>query len=154
MRILVATILLAAALVPERAHATPNFPPTIVGHLGASRTPACRVCHLNGLTGLSTVNTPFGINLRARGVVAYDEGSLVAALDQLRAERVDSSGGRGTSDVDVLKAGGDPNSKTPSADLEDPIYGCGATFARRSAPSLLPPAVLLLVALARLARRR
>ncbi len=153
MRILLATLLVVAALMPARAHATPNFPPAIVSHLGAKRSPACRICHVNGLTGLSTVNTPFGLNLRTRGVLAYDEKSLVAALDALRAERIDSSGGRGSSDIDVLTAGGDPNSKTPSADLEDPIYGCGATFARRSAATVLPPSILLLLALARRARR-
>ena len=136
MRLFAATALAAVAfLAPTPGQATPNFPPKIAEYLGASRTPACRICHVNGVTGLNTVNTTFGKNLRERGVVPYDEASLIAGLERMRAERIDSSGARGTSDIDVLKAGGDPNSKTPSADLDDPVYGCGATFARPVAPN-------------------
>lgn len=139
---------------PTTAHATPNFPPEIQAYLRAKSKPPCRICHTTGdIGGLGTVNTLFGTNMRARGLSADDIPSLHAALDKMTAEKVDSSKGRGTPDVEVLKQGGDPNQVAPTFPLEDPVYGCGgdpgsgASFSgRASGAPLVALGVLSLVA--------
>ncbi|MBL8718141.1 MAG: hypothetical protein JNL79_19325 [Myxococcales bacterium] len=137
MRTLSSALLVVLSLVLARgAGATPNFPPAIKARLVAKVEPPCRVCHTTGIAGgLGTVNTEFGKNMRARGLVAYEEPTLIAALDKMATEKVDSTKARGTSDIDVLKNGGDPNSVVQTVQLEPPIYGCGgdpptSTFAR------------------------
>jgi len=132
MRALLLPSFLAATLLAGAAHATPNFPGAIQRKLSATAPPACRVCHVDGITGLGTVNTPFGRNMRARGLEAYDEATLTTALDAMEREHVDSSGGRGTPDVEALRQGGDPNSTTAGTALREPDYGCSARFARRT----------------------
>jgi hypothetical protein len=129
-RLLALSAVVAACATPAVARATPNFPGAIQSHLGGSAPPACRVCHVDGITGLGTVNTPFGKNMRARGLVAEDEASLVAALDAMAKEGVDSSGGRGTPDVEILREGLDPNRANPYDAPAPPTYGCGAQVAR------------------------
>jgi len=102
-------IALALATVATRASATPNFPPAIEQDLGLSYMPDCSLCHTDGdQGGLGTVNTPFGVNMRARGLVAYDTTSLQTALDEMASEQVDSAGDC-LDDIDELKAGNDPN---------------------------------------------
>ena len=130
-----ALLVVLSLFVARGAGATPNFPPAIKTHLAAKAEPPCRVCHTTGLAGgLGTVNTEFGKNMRARGLVAYEEPTLIAALDKMASEKVDSTKARGTSDIDVLKNAGDPNSVVQTVQLESPIYGCGdppsSTFAR------------------------
>jgi apolipoprotein D and lipocalin family protein len=128
---------LALSSIAPTAKATPNFPGAIATHLGVEAQPRCAICHNGGVTGRGTVTTPFGKSMRAHGLVAFDEGSLGAALDQLTAEKTDSIGD-GTDDVDDLKAGRDPN--VPDGDggasvhVDAPIvpaYGCGARIAPR-----------------------
>lgn len=150
--------LAAAAGAPRLAQATPNFPPEIQAKLGAKSRPPCRVCHTTGdIGGLGTVNTPFGTNMRARGLSADDVPSLRAALDKMIAEKVDSTKARGTPDVDVLRQGGDPNAVAPTFPLEDPVYGCGgdpgsgATFSGRATGA---PLALLGLGVVGLSRRR
>ncbi len=116
------------------ARATPNFPPFIQQDLGLAAEPHCAICHSDGDTGgLGTVNTPFGKNMRQRGLVHFDTGALKSALDQMTADDVNSAGDC-LDDIDELKAGRDPNVPddtcdgggmiTPSAG-EGPSYGCG-----------------------------
>jgi MYXO-CTERM domain-containing protein len=137
------TALLVLASSP--AGATPNFPAALAGDLGLSSPPDCSLCHTDGdQGGTGTVNTPFGKNMRARGLVAYDTGSLTAALALMESENVDSAGGC-LSDVDELKAGRSPNDPGDQADcdggaamtttsdsVELPTYGCSVA---RATPS-------------------
>ena len=87
----------------------------------------CSVCHIKGNTGASTAITPLALALRARGLTG-DNRSVVTALTQLQADGVDSDGD-GTSDVDELKQGTDPNSSANASIVNDqePGYGCGGT---------------------------
>ena len=127
----VLAVVAAALLVAASAGAQPAYPGVVKDHLGAIRKPACRVCHGNGITGLGTVNTYFGINLVKFGGTANDDASIRQALDKFRELKTDSTKFRGTPDVDVLKAGGDPNDVVPVPLIEEPQYGCGATFTGR-----------------------
>lgn len=129
-----------ALVAPRVASATPNFPDAIATHLMLAAPPQCAICHNGGITGRGTVTTPFGKSMRAHGLVAFDETSLVSALDQLASGKVDSLGD-GTGDIDDLKAGRDPN--VPDGDgganvhVETPVvpaYGCGAHVAPVSPP--------------------
>jgi hypothetical protein len=104
------------------ARATPNFPPAIQSYLPTPSAPACEICHV-GPQQLGTVRTAFGTAMRARGLVAFDETSLRAALDKMAADKVDSDGD-GVTDIDALKAGTDPNGG--GAATVGPEYGCNA----------------------------
>lgn len=117
--------LLAGTFLARAAAATPNFPGEIQNHLSLGYQPACAVCHLNGVTGLGTVTTPFGVSMRNRGCVANNTGSLDTALDALSAEMTDSDGD-GTGDIAELVAGTDPNvAGGSSGSTLTPVYGCG-----------------------------
>ncbi len=119
-------VLIASAVCLARsARATPNFPGAVQRDLGASQAPACSICHLCGTTGRGTVNTPWGIAMRARGLVEFDEASLSVALVAMERDRVDSDGD-GVIDVDAVRMGEDPN-PGGLCDQEDdtiPKYGC------------------------------
>src|SRR3989442_9446420 len=95
-------ILIAVALL-----ATPNFPGVIQRQLGLAAPPPCTICHATNAGGVGTVVKPFGIYLRSRGLVPFDDASLRNALLADIAERHSSSGG--LTDIDAFKAGQDPN---------------------------------------------
>lgn len=116
-----------AALAAPAARATPNFPDVVASHLELAAPPDCILCHA-GPPGRGTVTTPFGTTLRSRGAQAYDEGALRLALDALAAEKKDSDGD-GTSDIDELRSGGDPNGGA-GAEAIVPEYGCRASPGR------------------------
>ncbi len=113
-------ILVAMAL------ATPDFPGVIQQQLGLAQPPRCTICHATDAGGAGTVVKPFGIYLRSRGLVAFDEASLRNALLADIGERHSSSGG--VTDIDALKAGEDPNG-TQGSNLV-PTYGCSSGGAR------------------------
>jgi uncharacterized membrane protein YgcG len=163
---------LALLLLPARGAATPNFPSAIRTELQLSYTPDCSLCHV-GPQRVGTVNTPFGVSMRSRGLVFYDEASLRRALAALDAERIDSDRD-GTPDIDELRAGGNPNvasggggggadgggggadggggggggggGEVPDVPPAPPTYGCSAGGASSTG-------LLLLAALALLATR-
>lgn len=121
--------------------------------LDLSYVPACTLCHSSGGVGgnASTVDTPFGKSMVARGLraaavtsddggVALDAGiidpSLQQALDAMRRDGVDSDGD-GAEDLDELAWGTDPNTYdglkpngTPSVS-----YGCQTSPRSRAAGS-------------------
>ena len=70
------------------------------------------------------MQTPFGLAMRARGLVAYDENSLNMALEQMAKDNVDSDGDA-MSDLDELRAGRDPNVPGTGTGIENILYGCG-----------------------------
>jgi hypothetical protein len=147
----------AALLAVTQAHATPNFPAAIQGHLGIAVAPQCSLCHSGGQTGRGTVNTPFGATMRTRGLVAYDEGALRTALDALAAERKDSDRD-GTPDIEELFNAQNPNLGTRSdggveAEPLVPVYGC-ASIGPEHGPSGLVLAALVACTFLRARRRR
>jgi hypothetical protein len=137
-RVVAWAALLAALLLPGRAHATSNFPAELQSHLGLRSTPDCTLCHTTSLGGVGTVTKPFGQSMRAHGLVAFDTGSLDRALDALASINADSDGDC-IPDIQELKQGADPN--VPNADAGRctptgggsgellPRYGCGARVA-------------------------
>jgi hypothetical protein len=159
----------ALVLVSRAASATPNFPPAIEQTLTASAAPDCGLCHADGdQGGKGTVTTPFGKNMRARGLVEFDVGSLNAALAQMESDHVDSIGDC-LDDIDELKAGHDPNVADPPSTCSDdagaaaasptetpppdsPTYGCAAQVAPARSPHV--PIFLLSFVAACIALRR
>ena len=134
-RILPTLLLLLAA--PGWASST--FPGDIQSKYSLAGPPptSCALCHTNGITGLGTVNTPFGKAVRMRGAVQTDATKLAAALDAMAAEGVDSDGD-GVTDVAELMAGTDPNvppggtgggSGGGGGTVVGPLrFGCGASI--------------------------
>jgi hypothetical protein len=139
------------ALSARAVFATPNFPAAIQRDLSLSYSPQCSLCHVGGNTSASAVQTPFAKAMKARGLVAYDETALQAALDQMTQGRVDSNG-NGVSDVDELRAGTDPNL---GSGQEPVTYGCTVSGARSGSGGLGHAAVGmgLVLAVWRLRRR-
>lgn len=121
-----------ALFVAMPASATPNFPGAIQRDLQLNYTPPCTTCHNNPAGGTGTVTQPFGIKMRARGLVPEDEASLQLALTALDAEKSDVDGD-GVPDIQELRLGTDPNGVGESQ--ETPSYGCGS--------SVTPPRALL-----------
>jgi hypothetical protein len=126
--------------IASSARATPNFPAAIQTYVGSADPPPCQICHV-GPQQRGTVVTPFGVKMRARGLVEFDEASLKHALDIMTSDHVDSDGD-GDNDIDALKAGRDPNEPFGGADGGtggggggngaapiQPRYGCGAHVA-------------------------
>ena len=146
-RVTVVLGLLAAA----PALASASFPATVQSHLALAQQPACALCHLNGITGLGTVTTPFGRTLRAHGCLAANDATLISALDAMQADASDSDGD-GVPDIQELLAGTDPNVASGGDGGVEPLppirYGCGASVA----PGLL--GALGALALLRVRRRR
>lgn len=132
------------------AHASDVYPLTIQGKYDIDPVPQqCALCHTNGITGFGTVNTPFGVTLRDRGLTSADEVLLDQLLDELEAEGTDSDSD-GTSDIDELRAGTDPSYNEELGLGPDGLpklqWGCGAQVA----PHLFAAAGLALL----LRRRR
>ena len=120
-------ITLGLSLSAASAAASPTYPGEVKSHLVLPSTPACGLCHSNGVTGIGTVNTPFGKSLRADGAAAEDVGSLDKALDALKGAKTDSDGD-GVDDIAELEAGTDPNVAGGEA-APELGYGCQARVA-------------------------
>ena len=127
------------------AHASAAFPAAIQTHLALGAAPQCSICHMNGQTGFGTVTTPFGVAMKARLLVAGDVASLNTALDKMVTDKVDSNGD-GTTDIDALKAGQDPN----GAATVQAGYGCNAAGSGEGSLAALAVAGVLVL----LGRRR
>jgi hypothetical protein len=129
---------LFAAAVPTAlgwaapARATPDFPAVIQQVVGSAAPPPCTICHNNPNGGLGTVTTVFGLYMRSRGLVPYDENSLRNALAAASAEQ-HVSNAEGIADVQALREGLDPNvglgAAPTQSQLPPPDYGCGARVA-------------------------
>jgi MYXO-CTERM domain-containing protein len=153
---------LFAAAVPTAlgwavpARATPNFPAVIQQVVGSAAPPPCTICHNNPNGGLGTVTTVFGMYMRSRGLVPYDENSLRNALAAASAEQ-HVSNGDGISDTQALREGLDPNAGSGGAPTQSPLpppdYGCGAQVASGQGGSASGP-FLVAAGIAIVRRRR
>ncbi|MGO9832419.1 MAG: hypothetical protein ACLPJH_20025 [Myxococcaceae bacterium] len=108
-------LVLLALLGPGFAWASASYPAEIQSQLGLSYTPACAICHANGVTGYGTVTTPFGEAMRAVGLVCCSIPSLDGALAALEAEN--------SPYISYLKQGLDPNNPGAGS-VPQPTYGC------------------------------
>lgn len=108
--------------------ASPTYPDTIEDHLALTYEPPCSVCHSNGVTGLGTVNTPFGVTMRTHGLVFGNPALLRDTLDDVESQGIDSDDD-GTGDVAELRVGTDPNLEGATLSGPAPEYGCGARIA-------------------------
>jgi hypothetical protein len=99
--------LVAGLVLSLPAWATPTFPSTIRSELSLDQTPACTVCHMDMTGGRGTVTKGFGKALMAEGLTANNDESLKQALAALETKNVDSDSD-GTTDIDELRAGTDP----------------------------------------------
>jgi len=155
----IASLVTFASMLTASADArgTEEFPGTIRYHLRLDYDPPCSICHENGMVGVGTVRTPFGMSLRLRGLAAEQDDSLTVALDALDKEQVDSDRD-GVTDIAELKTHTDPNryGALPLDQANEPVYGCGGTVARSRNGADAPAATMVmgLVAAALWARRR
>jgi hypothetical protein len=159
LRIVLAMLALAVSLTRATpAHAIPPYPGDLVAALKLSYTPACSLCHTNGVTALGTVTTPFGQSMRENGLT-FDPSTFAPALAAMKAKNVDSVG-RGFSDVQALEEHIDPNAIPANAVPTSPdpaTYGCSASpFGTPAGPSRASGIAyaLLAIALLGLTRRR
>jgi hypothetical protein len=152
-----ASVLLASFARPAGASAT--FPEALRSKLElaqvAGPAPGCRLCHQDDLGGLKTATQPLGRSLLKVGAAGASVPSLLAALDSLEAQGIDSDRD-GTADIAELKAGTDPNvaptvpgSSPRGDDIPLPETGCGVA----GAPSVPSACVALLGAALWLLRR-
>ena len=117
------TAVLVIVSTVSPAKASPQYPIELRTALDLNSTPSCTLCHSSAsASSVGPVNTPFGKSMVARGLrgasAAYDGGtetdagtldpSLVAALEAMRKDQVDSDGD-GPEDLDELSWHGDPN---------------------------------------------
>ena len=127
----VAPLCLLVATFSSHAGAVRRFPSLIFNHLHSSYTvapyePPCSLCHLRGSTGAGTADTPFALSMKARGLAASDNTSVVTALDAMVRDKVDSDGD-GAPDIQEIENDTDPNTPANVSLSGDvgPNAGCG-----------------------------
>jgi MYXO-CTERM domain-containing protein len=178
-RLLLSVSLVASLFVAAPAHATAEFPGLIVSHLNIvcsdGGTPiwdgnGCTICHLTNNGGLGTVQHPFGANLKAEGLSAFNDSELTKLLDEQKTA-LDDFNCDGIPDIQELescewpalvtlgdKCDAGPDGGDGGVPTENIIYGCSTSTGPQGS-SALPASVaaalaaMLTVAVVRRRRR-
>ncbi|MEZ4227435.1 MAG: hypothetical protein R3B13_41235 [Polyangiaceae bacterium] len=153
MRSIAATLVFTLSLLTAgSAQARPEFPQAVQDAADAPCLPQCSLCHRD-TSGGGVADQPFAQSLLSQGDGNGEEG-IVAAMDRMRQQNMDSDGD-GTSDIDELSQGKDPN-YAGDALVCLPDVGCGARVARAPAEQGMGAVLTALaaLALAHLRRRR
>lgn len=146
-------VVAGATLAPRAALGWQDSPAQLATHLGLSPAPRCDLCHVEASAPVGAAAQPFCEALVARGLTKDDASKLDAAVDRLRADKVDSDGD-GAQDLDELSWGGDPNhADVPQSSDAPAAYGC-AMRAGATAGSGWASLALAMGALATRRRRR
>lgn len=149
------------SLLIAAASASTNYPATLQTELEMPCAPTCTVCHATNAGGAGTVTQAFGLAMIDRGLTGGGQVALLtAALDTMATDAVDSDED-GTTDLDELVAGADPNPGAAAfCDIDGggevvvPVYGCfGGAEGTGDAAGMGLGALLGLTALRRRARR-
>jgi len=113
------------SLFAASALASGTYPSALESELGMPCQPTCTVCHETNGGGGGTVTRDFGAAMMARGLTGGSQTALLTtALDAMAADNVDSDVD-GTTDIDELVEGSDPNpGAAPFCDVVVPVYGC------------------------------
>jgi hypothetical protein len=130
---------LFVALSPSASPASETFPNAIKGAVPISgAAPNCTLCHTTEVGGPGMITTPFGKRVYDYGLRGGDTGALTSIIDKMR-DMKDDSDRDGTSDIDELKAGTDPNindtTGLPPEDYPPPVYGCQSSRAGDASPA-------------------
>ncbi len=109
------------------AQASGNYPAEVATFTEVPCATTCLLCHTTASGGGGTANQAFALALKDRGLTGGgDVDALITALSALEADAVDSDGD-GTTDIDGLRAGLDPNDGRDVCGSEfakSPTYGC------------------------------
>jgi hypothetical protein len=113
------------SLILASAWASGTYPSALESDLGMPCAPTCTVCHETNGGGGGTVTRDFGLAMMARDLTGGSQTALLTtALDAMAADTVDSDAD-GTTDIDELVEGSDPNpGASPFCDTVVPVYGC------------------------------
>jgi len=130
-----ATVILSSS---GPALASVSFPPLIQSQLSLAKAPDCTLCHRNDEGGFGTVTRPFGRTMMTQfGLMGANVAALRSALSGSDAAKLDSDGD-GTSDIDELRMGTDPNvgvsGVETAPDVPLPQTGCTVNASLPSSP--------------------
>lgn len=127
-----------AALLSLSAQASSVYPGTVQTELGMACAPTCMLCHATNGGGGGTVTQAFGMAAMEAGLTGGSDTELLAQVLTDLEDAGSDVDGDGTSDIDALRAGLDPNGGTAFC-AEDgtaaptPSYGCLDTGGPRTA---------------------
>ena len=136
MRCRLVSLYVAASMLSSSApaFASLSFPPVIQNQLALAKAPDCTLCHRSDAGGVGTVIRPFGRTMMTQfGLQSANLASLRAALSGSEAAQFDSDGD-GTSDIEELRMGSDPNVGVSGVEAapEVPLPQTGCALGARS----------------------
>lgn len=120
LSLLGSTALAAALLFTSSSALASSTYPGVIASKYSVTAPQCTLCHNNPAGGSGTATQPFASTMTGKGLTG---GSATDLLGTLLDASTSDTDGDGVTDVDELKAGGDPN-VSGGTPVEPPSYGC------------------------------